>query len=394
MPVARSQRGFAPPRGPASPRDARARELLTPDKEEEPAELSWLQQQALRGRTQSEVAPRAPRPVGMVDLEIGDRRTAQGKKKVATMADLRAAQNLDSMVHGSRKRQTAELGKGGGLKTGARGGAAHAAPSGKWKIAGAGVDAIVGAKQVGELQGWDAVEKATLSGIFRGKLTLADATKEFNELRKWKPAKGSLKEKVKKFYDSDPATAFITFLILANLTLNIIQTTDTVRQNFALHSVCVILDYLALVIFTVELGARIYVLSHRVLFRAWTIMDLAIVLISWATMGASSSLRTFRVLRALRLLKMFPNLKKITEGLVLALPSLAWVLMFLLLLSTMYSILGLELYGRWGVSKCGDGVSCFSSLPAACFACPRALSTADALPLLFRFSFPLFPVAS
>ena len=106
------------------------------------------------------------------------------------------------------------------------------------------------------------------------------------------------------------------------------------------------LDTIALSIFVVELAIKLF--AYRLAFfkSGWNIFDLAIVSAALVPAGAQFSvLRALRILRALRLVSVVPSMRKVIVGLFSAIPSIATVIVMLLLLFYISAVMATKLFG-------------------------------------------------
>ncbi len=107
------------------------------------------------------------------------------------------------------------------------------------------------------------------------------------------------------------------------------------------------LDVIALTIFVVELTIKLF--AYRLAFfkSGWNIFDLAIVSAALVPAGAQFSvLRALRILRALRLVSAVPSMRKVIVGLFSAIPSIATVIVMLLLLFYISAVMATKLFGE------------------------------------------------
>ena len=105
-------------------------------------------------------------------------------------------------------------------------------------------------------------------------------------------------------------------------------------------------DTIALSIFVVELAIKLF--AYRLAFfkSGWNIFDLAIVSAALVPAGAQFSvLRALRILRALRLVSVVPSMRKVIVGLFSAIPSIATVIVMLLLLFYISAVMATKLFG-------------------------------------------------
>ena len=107
------------------------------------------------------------------------------------------------------------------------------------------------------------------------------------------------------------------------------------------------LDTIALSIFVIELAIKLF--AYRLAFfkSGWNIFDLAIVSAALVPAGAQFSvLRALRILRALRLVSVVPSMRKVIVGLFSAIPSIATVIVMLLLLFYISAVMATKLFGE------------------------------------------------
>ncbi|MBV7264757.1 ion transporter [Erythrobacter ani] len=106
------------------------------------------------------------------------------------------------------------------------------------------------------------------------------------------------------------------------------------------------LDQIAIAIFVVELALKLF--AYRLAFfrNGWNVFDLAIVGAALVPAGEQFSvLRALRILRALRLVSVVPSMRKVIVGLFSAIPSIATVIVMLLLLFYISAVMATKLFG-------------------------------------------------
>ena len=117
------------------------------------------------------------------------------------------------------------------------------------------------------------------------------------------------------------------------------------------------MNYLFAAIFTVEAGLKIFVFRSEYFKNKWNNFDFLIVIGTYfgiivtattdSNVGAAALLiRSFRLLRIVRLLKRAKSLRVIFNTLIVTIPSLANVGGLLLLLLFIYAILGVQLFAK------------------------------------------------
>ena len=106
------------------------------------------------------------------------------------------------------------------------------------------------------------------------------------------------------------------------------------------------LDTLALWFFTAEIGLKIWLYRGRFFRSAWNIFDFVIVAIAWVpTAGPLSVLRALRIIRALRLLAIVPQMRTVIGALFRALPGMGSVIAVLALVFYVAAVMATKLFG-------------------------------------------------
>lgn len=137
---------------------------------------------------------------------------------------------------------------------------------------------------------------------------------------------------------------FLVAVILFNAVTLGLETTQFGKQNAnILHA----LDFIILIIFTIELALKLIVYRLRFFKSGWNWFDFLIVAISWApTSGALSVLRAFRILRVLRLFSVVPQMRRVIGALGHSLPGMASVIGVLGIIFYVYAVLATKLFGQ------------------------------------------------
>jgi voltage-gated sodium channel len=133
-------------------------------------------------------------------------------------------------------------------------------------------------------------------------------------------------------------------LIIVNAVTLGLETIPAVmaRHSAILHA----LDDAILVVFVVELSARIIVKRLQFFRDPWNLFDFLVVAIALVpATGSLSVLRALRILRVLRLVTTVPSLKRVVSGLITALPGMGSILLLLLLIFYIFSVMASKLFG-------------------------------------------------
>jgi len=136
----------------------------------------------------------------------------------------------------------------------------------------------------------------------------------------------------------------IIAVIIFNAILLGLETSDTIMA--AAGGLIKTLDTLCLVIFIVEIAAKLF--AHRLSFfrNGWNIFDFVIVGIALVP-GAQtlSVLRALRILRVLRVISAAPSLRRVVEGFVTALPGMGSVFLLMGMMFYIGAVMATQLFG-------------------------------------------------
>lgn len=135
----------------------------------------------------------------------------------------------------------------------------------------------------------------------------------------------------------------LALIFLNAITLGLESDASIVARHGALLAT---IDRVVLFVFVVELLLRLSVYRLAFFRDAWSLFDLAIVLLAVVpAMGPFAVLRALRILRALRLVSMIPSMRRVVEALLGALPGMASIAALLALLLYVAGVLATKLFG-------------------------------------------------
>ena len=152
------------------------------------------------------------------------------------------------------------------------------------------------------------------------------------------------RQRVADWIDSDRVRSAIITVIIINAVILGLETSDWLmaRAGILLRAA----DMLCLAIFCAEILLKLY--AHRLQFfrSGWNIFDFAIVGISLVPAGQGLSvLRALRILRVLRVVSVSPNLRRVVEGFVTALPGMGSVFLLMGLIFYIGAVMATKLFG-------------------------------------------------
>ena len=105
----------------------------------------------------------------------------------------------------------------------------------------------------------------------------------------------------------------IIVLIAVNALMMGIGTFDFVKENKDVEDIFETVDFVFLVIFTVELGMQFVYHGWRLILDGWLVFDLVIITTSWSFQSVQI-IRAFRIFRALRLVTRIKIMKNLILG--------------------------------------------------------------------------------
>lgn len=157
------------------------------------------------------------------------------------------------------------------------------------------------------------------------------------------PETDARRDRLRRLVESPLFQRTILAVICFNaLTLGL-ETSDTVMA--AAGPVLLAFDRLALAIFVVELGLKIFVYRGSFFRDGWNVFDFVIVGIALLpSEGGLSVLRALRILRALRLVSGIPSMRKVVHGLLQAIPGMSSIIALLGLVFYICSVIATKFY--------------------------------------------------
>ena len=152
----------------------------------------------------------------------------------------------------------------------------------------------------------------------------------------------------------------IMALILFNAGILGLETSPTAMD--AAGPIITTLDRLCLSIFVIEIMLKLYAFGGRFFRDGWNLFDFTIVAIALAPAGQGIAvLRALRILRILRVISVSPNLRRVVEGLINALPGMGSVFLLMGLIFYIGAVMATKLFGAAFPDWFGDlGKSAYS----------------------------------
>ncbi len=156
---------------------------------------------------------------------------------------------------------------------------------------------------------------------------------------------GTLRDKLKLFFESRMFQSIITSVIVINSILIGLETSPVVMIHYG--EIIDLIDLIILVLFSIEIILKVFVYKIGFFKDPWNVFDFLVIAISLVpAAGSFSVFRALRIVRTLRLLKSIPKLRLIIESLVKSLPSIGWIIVLLTIVFYVYSVIGVNLFGE------------------------------------------------
>ena len=107
------------------------------------------------------------------------------------------------------------------------------------------------------------------------------------------------------------------------------------------------IDSIALWVFTIEIGLKIWLYRSRFFRGGWNIFDFTIVAIAWLpATGPLSVLRALRIIRVLRVVSLIPQMRAVVGALFKSLPGMGAILAVLMLVFYIAAVMATKLFGE------------------------------------------------
>ncbi|KAK3266134.1 hypothetical protein CYMTET_25237 [Cymbomonas tetramitiformis] len=158
------------------------------------------------------------------------------------------------------------------------------------------------------------------------------------------------RQRAQDFYTGTGVQVFVACLIFLNFIVNAVEAQIMDKEDEVVQMTFQIFEYFFTVVFTAELVLNMYAFWFFEFFQSgWNWFDFIVVSIGLITLFVPSlpgvtTLRLMRAFRVFRLFKRLESLRKIINALEAALPGCANAFSILVLISSIYAILGVEFF--------------------------------------------------
>ena len=156
-------------------------------------------------------------------------------------------------------------------------------------------------------------------------------------------ARSDHRARLRAFLERDIVVYSILGVIIFNAITLGLQTSTWVVDRFG--GFLDVVDRVVLMIFVVEIALKLYAYGWRFFTSAWNVFDLLIVSIGLVPNAEGlSALRGLRVIRALRLLSVMPQMRAVIQALLDAMPGMGAVILMLGIVYYIFSVMATMLY--------------------------------------------------
>ncbi len=191
--------------------------------------------------------------------------------------------------------------------------------------------------------------------------------------------------------------AAIITLILFNALLLGLETSTAIMDRYG--ELILSLDRFILVLFVIEIGARLYARGRAFWRDPWCLFDFAVVAIALLpATGQFAVLRALRVLRVLRLLTAVPALRRVVGALLSAIPGLGSIALVLVIIYYVFAVIATHLFGaaypEWFGSLGGSFYTLFQIMTLESWSMGIVRPVMQQYPYAWAFFVPFILVAT
>lgn len=167
-------------------------------------------------------------------------------------------------------------------------------------------------------------------------------------------------QRLQAFLEHPRFTQILVGLIIINAVVLGLQTSDAAMAKAG--GLLQWLDWIILAVFTVELALKIIAYRLKFFTDPWSLFDLAVVSLSFTPPTEELSiLRALRVLRVLRLISAVPQMRRVVQALLSALPGMGTISALMAVMLYVAAVITTNLFGEAFPQKFGSiGASLYS----------------------------------
>ena len=154
----------------------------------------------------------------------------------------------------------------------------------------------------------------------------------------------SARTRIATLVEGKRAQAFITALIVLNAVTLGLETSPAIRADYG--QLLAVFDAFVLTVFVLEIAAKLYGRGRAFFRDPWNVFDFLVVCIALVpTSGPFSVLRALRILRIMRLVSVVPQMRRVTQALVLAIPGMAPIIGLIAIIFYVAAVIATSFFG-------------------------------------------------
>lgn len=154
----------------------------------------------------------------------------------------------------------------------------------------------------------------------------------------------SARTRIAALVEGKRAQAVITALIVLNAVTLGLETSPAIRAEYG--QPLAVFDAFVLTVFVLEIAAKLYGRGRAFFRDPWNVFDFLVVGIALVpTSGPFSVLRALRILRVMRLVSVVPQMRRVTQALVLAIPGMAPIIGLIAIIFYVAAVIATSFFG-------------------------------------------------
>jgi len=154
----------------------------------------------------------------------------------------------------------------------------------------------------------------------------------------------TLRDRARAVVERDSVHYTILGVIIFNAITLGMSTSQTLRAEIG--GVLTMIDRAVLTFFVIELTLKFYAYGLRFFTNAWNVFDLVVVGLGLLPSSSGlSALRGLRVIRAMRLLSVIPQMRAVVQALLDALPGMGAVIIMISIVFYVFGVMATLMYG-------------------------------------------------
>lgn len=154
----------------------------------------------------------------------------------------------------------------------------------------------------------------------------------------------TLRDRAREFVERDSVKNTILGVIIFNAITLGMSTSETI--NAEIGPILTVIDQFVLMIFVAELTLKLFAYRLSFFTNAWNVFDLIVVGLGLLPdKDGLSALRGLRVIRAMRLLSVVPQMRSVVQALLDALPGMGAVIIMISIVFYVFGVMATLMYG-------------------------------------------------